>query len=166
MMTFWMLFVSLSVPSFAAPVTEKCLKPFEEALNRLIEERIEKKPVPVECQYYKFSDLEPDLQKKIRGHISPKALEIIPGTPLSSIYGTMVNGSSLPGFLNAQCTEIMDEFDKVIGLKLNWGYCTGMYDKLFSDLKFAGCLNPTVEERLRAKRDKRCDKLGGKPSSN
>ena len=155
----------LLIPSLvqAAPITEKCLKPFEEALAKLIDEKVEPKPVPVECQYYKFSDLSPDLQKKINGHISPKALEITPTTSLSAIFGTMVNGSSHPAFLNSQCTEIMDTFDQQIGMRKTWSYCSSMFDRLFNDLKYAGCLTPTIQERLNAKKSQRCDKLG-KPS--
>jgi hypothetical protein len=144
----------------AASITEKCLKPFEDALGKLIDEKVEQKPVPVECQYYKFSDLSPELQKKVKEHISPKALEISPTTPLSAIFGTMVNGSSHPAFLNSQCTEIMDHFEQQIGMRKTWAYCTSMYDKLMNEMKYAGCLTPIIQERLNSKRSQRCDKLG------
>jgi hypothetical protein len=144
----------------AASITEKCLKPFDEALTRLIDEKVQQKTVPVECQYYKFSDLSPELQKKVKEYISPKALENTPVTSLSAIFGTMVNGSSHPAFLNSQCTEIMDNFDQQIGMRKTWSYCSTLFDKLFNELKYAGCLTPTIEERLNAKRSQRCDKLG------
>ena len=154
------LILLIPSPASAASITEKCLKPFEEALTRLIDEKVEQKPVPVECQYYKFSDLSPELQKKVKGHISPKALEITPHISLSAIFGTMVNGSSHPAFMNSQCTEIMDNFDQQIGMRRTWSYCSTMFDKLFNELKYAGCMSPTIEERLNAKRSQRCDKLG------
>jgi hypothetical protein len=144
----------------AGTITEKCLKPFDEALSRLIDEKVEQKPVPVECQYYKFEDLPPDTQKKVKDHISPKALEISPKTSLSSIFGTMVNGSSHPGFVSSQCATIMNDFEQQVDMKKTWAYCTGMYDKLLTEFKYAGCLNPSVEERIRAQRSKKCDKLG------
>ncbi len=144
----------------ASPITEKCLKPFEEALNRLIDEKVEQKTVPVECQYYKFSDLSPELQNKLKEHISPKALEMTPSTSLSAIFGTMVNGSSHPAFLNSECSAIMENFEQQIGMKKTWAYCTSMYEKLFNELKYAGCLTQVVEERLKTKRSQRCDKLG------
>jgi hypothetical protein len=162
-MNAWGLAVLLSCmagTAYAGTITEKCLKPFDEALSNLVEEKVEQKPVPVECQYYKFSDLSPDFQKKVKEHISPKALEISPTTSLSAIFGTMVNGSSHPAFLNSQCSEIMSNFDQQIGMRKTWSYCTSMYDKLMTELKYAGCLTPVIQERLNTKRSQRCDKLG------
>ncbi len=156
----WLMLFMIGGTVHAGTITEKCLKPFEDALGKLIDEKVEQKPVPVECQYYKFSDLSPEIQKKVKDHISPKALEITPSTSLSALFGTMVNGSSHPAFLNSQCSEIMDNFEQQIGMRKTWAYCASMYDKLMNELKYAGCLTPVIQDRLNAKRSQRCDKLG------
>jgi hypothetical protein len=152
------LMIAVSSTPAHAEVSEKCLVPLKEAMKRLEQEKIEKKPVPRECQYYKVMDLTPEDEKHLRSLINPKALELIPSTSLSVVYGALVNGSSHPGFVSAECGAIIDRYDGSLPLSSGRELCEKAFGFVMQDLKREACLSPAVEERLQAIRDKKCKK--------
>lgn len=87
-----LLLILISSSSALAFVSQKCLDQFNLVLAG---QSSDSSPIPVECQYYKMSDLDPGLQKKVRSQIHSD-VDTKADFKLSSILATLKSANKAP----------------------------------------------------------------------
>lgn len=73
--------------AYSAFVPKNCINFFQLAL----ESKVGKATVPVECQYYRFQDLDSDLQKRVRETFSKNKIQLTLDQKLSSVAGLIIS---------------------------------------------------------------------------